>query len=68
MEAMEKGENIKININGGNGNVDKVDLNQQDEQVIMELIDLGFDATKAISAYIESGYNKDAAVSKLLSS
>lgn len=68
MGAMEKGENIKININGSTGKVDKIDLNQNDEEIIMELIDLGFDPTKAISAYIESGYNKDAAISRLLNS
>jgi hypothetical protein len=68
IEAMEKKENIKININGSDGNVSKIDLSQQDEQVIMELIDLGFDPTKAITAYIESGYDKDAAINKLLNS
>src|SRR5690606_33940559 len=66
LEAMEKGENIKVNINGSNGNVEKISLSQQDEQVIMELIDLGFDPTKAISAYVECGYDKDATINKLL--
>src|SRR5690606_237390 len=45
MNAMEKGENIKVNINGDTHEVDEIKLTKEDENNIDELIQMGFDPT-----------------------
>ena len=67
IEAMEKGENIKLHINNnGNGTVEKIDIKHEDEKSISELIDMGFDPTVVVRTYIECNYNKDETLNKLL--
>ncbi len=67
LEAMEKGENLKLHINSnGNGSVDKISVKQEDEKSMTELIDMGFEPSLVVKTYIESNYNKEDTLNKLL--
>lgn len=66
MEAMQKGVNIKVNINGETGDVDEITLTAKDEAEISDMILMGFDPTLVIKTYVESGNDRDIALGKLL--
>jgi hypothetical protein len=68
LSSMEKGENLRLNIGGSEGNqsVEKIELTKEDQENINELIDMGFDPTLVLKTYIENNNNKDRTLEKLL--
>lgn len=56
-EAMDKGENIKVNINTDSNEMEKIELTPDDEKKIDQLIAMGFNPDKVVVAYLQS--NKD---------
>lgn len=59
MEAMEKGENIKVNINTNTNTMDKIELTAEDSKKIDQLIAMGFNPDQVVIAYLQSGKNID---------
>jgi hypothetical protein len=55
-----------INHDDRNNNKNNNDITEQDANIIMELIDMGFDPTLVVKTYSECGYDKDATYKKLL--
>lgn len=53
LECMEKGQNIKVNINGDNGSVDKIELTKEDEMNIEDISKLGYDPNYVCKTYVE---------------
>ena len=67
MEAMEKGENIKLNINTDSNSMDKIELTREDTMRIDQLIAMGFNPDKVVVAYLKSGKNMDRTLQALTS-
>jgi hypothetical protein len=55
MEAMEKGENIKVNINTNDNSMEQIELTPEDHQKIEQLIAMGFNPDQVVVEYLKSG-------------
>lgn len=66
-EAMEKGENIKVNINTDSNEMERIELTPKDEKQIDQLIAMGFNPDKVVVAYLQSNKNIQATLQVLQS-
>lgn len=58
LKSMEKGENIKLNINMNSNSMEKLDdLTNEDSKIIDEIISMGFSPDKVVVEYLKSGKN-----------
>lgn len=74
MNAMEKGENISVNVKGNTdedggrpGDMDVIDLSIQDQETIEEITSMGFSRTDVVVAYMSCNKDRDNTINKLIS-
>jgi hypothetical protein len=65
LEAMEKGENIKLNINTDNNSMEQIELTEEDRARIDQLIAMGFNPDKAVVEYLKAGKDINRALDAL---
>lgn len=64
INARNKNENITVDLSSGG--MDKIELTKADDQVLDEIINMGFDENLVVVTYLKSGKNKDITISELL--
>ena len=71
MNAMEKGENISVNIEGNTGggklgDMDVIDLSPQDQETIEEITQMGFNRADVVNAYLSCNKDMEDTLNRLI--
>lgn len=71
MNAMEKGENISVNVSGNTGSgqpgtMDVIDLSVEDQGIVEEITSMGFDRVKVVVAYLSCNKDREDTINSLL--